>query len=270
MSELARDGVRLWYTEAGSGAPPLLFAHGWCCDHTYFAPQFEHFAKVHRVVSVDLRGHGKSDKPEQDYTIGGFADDVVWMSEQLGLEDVVVVGHSMGAGAALEAAARRPDAVIAAVLVDPIPVVRPPGIEEIVDPFVEQLRGMDYKRAAEEFIGAMLFVPTDNPDVKATIVEAMCAAPQHVMASAMEQNFKWDGEAAARACSVPVLTIASATPVGDIAKFRELTPQLVTGQTVGAGHFNQLLVPEQVNSMIECFLATTRLVRPSTDRALLH
>ena len=255
MSTLVRDGVRLWYEETGSGDPPILFAHGWCCDHTYFEPQIEHFEERHRVVAVDLRGHGQSDKPEQEYTIRTFAHDVVWISEQLGLAKVVLVGHSMGAGAALEAAAQRPDLIAAAVLVDPIPVVRPPGVEEIVDPLVEQLRSSDYKRAAEEFIGAMLFVPTDDPQLKERIVKSMCDTPQHVMASAMEQNFVWDGEAAAKACTVPVLTIASATPVGDIAKFRELCPHLVTGQTVGAGHFNQLLVPAQVNSMIERFLA---------------
>jgi len=66
---LERDGVKLHYEEAGAGDPPFVFVHGWCCNHTYFAPQFDHFAKNHRVVAVDLRGHGASDKPEQDYTI---------------------------------------------------------------------------------------------------------------------------------------------------------------------------------------------------------
>lgn len=80
MEFLSRDGVGLTYREQGSGSPPIFFVHGWCCDHTYFAPQFEHFTTNHRVISVDLRGHGESDKPEQDgdrrtvgeYTIGLF------------------------------------------------------------------------------------------------------------------------------------------------------------------------------------------------------
>lgn len=58
MEALSRDGVRLAYWEQGSGSPPMLFVHGWCCDHTYFAPQVEHFAANHRAISVDLRGHG--------------------------------------------------------------------------------------------------------------------------------------------------------------------------------------------------------------------
>lgn len=49
-------------------------------------------------------------------------------------------------------------------------------------------------------------------------------------------------------------TLSSGTPLSDIFRFQELTPQLVTGQTVGAGHFITLFVPEQVNAMIERFL----------------
>jgi pimeloyl-ACP methyl ester carboxylesterase len=44
MRQLERDGVALCYEETGEGEPPVLLVHGWCCDHTYFAPQFEYFA----------------------------------------------------------------------------------------------------------------------------------------------------------------------------------------------------------------------------------
>jgi len=76
MKALARGDVRLCYEESGTGSAPIVFVHGWCCDHSYFAPQFGYFAARHRVVSVDQRGHGESDKPVQDYTIEGFADDL--------------------------------------------------------------------------------------------------------------------------------------------------------------------------------------------------
>jgi pimeloyl-ACP methyl ester carboxylesterase len=54
VRRLERNGVALYYEEAGEGVPPVLLVHGWCCDHTYLAPQFEHFARRgHRVVAVD-------------------------------------------------------------------------------------------------------------------------------------------------------------------------------------------------------------------------
>ena len=80
MRSLRRDGVALFYEEAEGAEPPVLLVHGWCCDHTYFVPQFEHYAeRGHRVVAVDLRGHGRSDKPEGDYAMGVFADDLAWI-----------------------------------------------------------------------------------------------------------------------------------------------------------------------------------------------
>jgi hypothetical protein len=70
MKSLRRNGVALFYEEADGGEPPIVLVHGWCCDHSFFAPQIEHFARTrHRVVAVDLRGHGQSDKPEQPYTV---------------------------------------------------------------------------------------------------------------------------------------------------------------------------------------------------------
>lgn len=59
-------------------------------------------------MAVDLRGHGRSDKPHQAYTISGFADDLVWVLDELALERPFVVGHSMGGAVRLELAAERP------------------------------------------------------------------------------------------------------------------------------------------------------------------
>src|SRR5207245_8301950 len=96
MPTIDRDGVKLFYEASGSGDPPFVFVHGWTCNHTHFAPQIEHFAKDHRVVAVDLRGHGASGAPTQPYTVAAFADDVVWLCDALRIERPVLVGHSMG------------------------------------------------------------------------------------------------------------------------------------------------------------------------------
>ena len=66
-------------------------------------------------------------------------------------------------------------------------------------------------------------------------------------------------EGAARECKVPFLYLAAAAPLADFAKLRQLCPHVVIGQTVGAGHFHQLEVPDQVNAMIERFLQVSKL-----------
>jgi hypothetical protein len=76
MNTLDRKGITLAYQEAGSGTSPVLLVHGFGCDHTFLLPQLRFLGDRRRTVTVDLRGHGASDAPKQDYTMAGFADDL--------------------------------------------------------------------------------------------------------------------------------------------------------------------------------------------------
>src|SRR5687767_8021988 len=107
MQKVLRGGVALAYDEQGQGSPPILLVHGWSCDHRYVAPQVEQFSQKHRTIAVDLRGHGESDAPHQEYTMSAFADDLAWLCRELRVEKPIVVGHSMGAVIALQLAAER-------------------------------------------------------------------------------------------------------------------------------------------------------------------
>ncbi len=251
MQTLNRDGVNLAYREAGSGAPPLLLVHGFCGDHTHLSPQFDYFRRNHRVVAVDRRGHGHSDKPEQAYTIEGFADDLAWLCRELGLYKPVVVVHSMGA-IGLELAARFPDLPAAVILLD-VPFSPPPEMQAGFQQLLAGLRSAAYRQVLHQTADNLIFLPTDNQQQKASLVAAMANVPQQVMVSTWENFLAHNTEAAAAKCRVPVLHLHSIFPA-NLARLRELCPQLVTGQTVGAGHFLQLEVPEQVNAMIDRFL----------------
>ncbi|MGH3311412.1 MAG: alpha/beta fold hydrolase, partial [Streptomyces sp.] len=118
--------VRLAYHSAGDGGTPIVFVHGASCDRSYFAPQFTHFARSHAVAALDLRGHGDSTRPDPAvpgaYDVAAFADDTFAVAAAAGFDRPVVIGHSLGGLVALACAAR-PDAVRAAVLVDPAPIL---------------------------------------------------------------------------------------------------------------------------------------------------
>ena len=260
MEALSWDGVRLAYRDQGSGSPPMLFVHGWCCDHTYFAPQIEHFSARHRVISVDLRGHGESDKPEQDYTIGGFADDLAWMIGQLELEPPVIVGHSMGGVIAFEMAARHSACVGAVVGVD-APMIPANSLGNRAAGLLEGLKKSGYQDVVRGFVKGM-FLPTDDAERKVQIADHMAQAPQHVMVSALEETLiNYDTGASAASCTRPALLINSNPHSVNIDRLSELCPQVAFGQTVGSGHFNQLEVPEQVNAMIERFIQVSPIAR---------
>ncbi len=54
MPHATRDDLSLYYERAGAGDPTFVFVHGWCCDHTFFAPQYEHFQATSSVMTYDL------------------------------------------------------------------------------------------------------------------------------------------------------------------------------------------------------------------------
>ncbi len=94
----ARDGVRLFHRDWGSGQP-VLFVHSWALDHTIWNYQTL-FLGQHgfRCVAFDWRGHGRSDAPATGYDLDSFADDIAAIIESLDLHNVVLVGHSSGGG----------------------------------------------------------------------------------------------------------------------------------------------------------------------------
>ena len=256
MQSAERNGVRLCFEAKQGGGAPVVLVHGWCCDHTYFAPQFEHFAKEGRtVVALDLSGHGASDKPRQRYTMQGFADDVAFVCGHLGLTKAVVVGHSMGGIVAFDFASRYPELASALIMLDSA-VVLPAASRAVLPKFLADLGGADYRQAIRTFVAGTLFLPTDDPGRKERIIEGMTSAPQHVAVSAYQALADYDAEKAARVAA-PSLFIAANEPHprADINRVRELLPALAFGQTVGSGHFCQLEVPDQVNAMMDRFLA---------------
>lgn len=255
MPYLTRDGVKLYYEEAGvaaAGQPALVFVHGWCCNHTHFAPQFEHFKSTHRVVAVDLRGHGDSDKPVEDYTMPLFADDVAFVCRELGIERAVAIGHSMGGNVVTAMAVRHPDLVQAAVGVDTA-LFTSEGARQRLTPRIEAMSKPDYLEAALAMVNSM-FLPWDDAERCETIRQGMTSVPQHTMVSAMQGNLAQTAESLGT-IKTPFLLISAGWVPVDLAAIRQVIPDLRYGQTFGSGHFCMLEVPDQVNAMIEHFLA---------------
>lgn len=92
------DKCKIYYEEHGSGEP-LIFIHGWSCNHQFFKYQIEEFARNYRVILYDFRGHGQSDRSEsteRGMCLKRFAADLHELIEHLGLEEAYAVGWSMG------------------------------------------------------------------------------------------------------------------------------------------------------------------------------
>jgi pimeloyl-ACP methyl ester carboxylesterase len=109
-------GHRRAYVTAGSG-PALLLLHGLGCNHTTWLPVIDALARRYTVIAPDLLGHGASDKPRADYSVGGFANGMRDLLTVLGVDKATVVGHSFGGGVAMQFAYQFPERTERLVLV---------------------------------------------------------------------------------------------------------------------------------------------------------
>jgi pimeloyl-ACP methyl ester carboxylesterase len=251
MHFLKKDNVALAYEDTNTDLPPLVLVHGCGLDHRSLTRQTKFFSRSHRVISVDLRGHGESDAPYQDYTMAAFAEDLAWLCTELTLVKPIVVGHSMGGNVALELAARYPEVLSSLVMIDS--VVLPPQalLDTLPSQFAEALAGPHYLDAYRQSLSA-LCLPTDKQSLQ--LISSL-DIPKHVLVSALPNHTtNYDASSAATACHVPIAYIFSIMPFLDLPRFESLTPQLVSARTLGSGHFSPVEVPDQVNAMIAQFI----------------
>jgi 2-(acetamidomethylene)succinate hydrolase len=122
--------VDIAFRMRGEG-PAVVLLHGTSANHAVWQPVGDALAGRARVIAVDQRGHGRSDKPGSGYTGIRFADDVVTVLDALGIDRAVVAGHSLGGRNAWVAAARHPDRVAAAVVVDYTPYVEAEVLDDL-------------------------------------------------------------------------------------------------------------------------------------------
>jgi len=101
-----RDGQKLFFVDKGAGRP-VVFIHGWTLSSAIWRAQTDWLAQRGlRAIAYDRRGHGQSSKPDSGYDYDALTADLAILIERLDLRDVVLVGHSMGAGEVVRYLAR--------------------------------------------------------------------------------------------------------------------------------------------------------------------
>lgn len=251
-----RDASRLNAVEWGAGEPSILCIHGLGGDHRFFGPQIEHFAPRHRVVAVDLRGHGDSEGPPPRDAIRAFAADVAWQCQQLDLGTPIVVGHSRGGHVAAQLAADFPGAVSGLVFLDSSLIFPEDRLDSLED-LAESFRGPQFRTAFRSFAESY-FVHSDDAALRDDVVDVMTSLDQPFLLAFGAALGAWRAHQVLPRCGVPSLYIG-AREHPEFRRLHELAPSLRYAQTVGAGHFLQLEVPAQVNAMIERFMTVSAL-----------
>jgi pimeloyl-ACP methyl ester carboxylesterase len=247
---ISADGVPIHYDMQGNGTAALVFVHGWCCDRHYWDRQVRHFVPQHTVVTLDLAGHGASGQARTQWTMEAFGQDVIAVVEQLGLEQVVLIGHAMSGAVIVEAARHLPTAVIGVVGVDTWRGVEQPRTPAQVAELLAPLRA-SFVEATRTFVRSM-FVPTLEPALVEHVVAAMSVTPPHIGISAAEEFWSHDRklQTGLQAVKVPKIAINSETwRATNIEAARRYGIEVVLMS--GVGHFVMMEDPQTFNRLLD-------------------
>lgn len=246
-------GLHIAYDDAGAGMPAVVLIHGAFANRSHVVPQLAHLALRHRVVALDLRGHGDSDVPSGGFRVRDFAEDVIAVCEAAAVDRAVLCGHSrLGGGIALDVASAKPDLVAGIAMLDAA-MLYPAGIrEQALTNLVPALEGEGWVDTLRAFF-ARTFGPYDSPALKAKVMEEIGRAPAHMAAPLMRDLLSEDFTAQLSSGEYPLLFVHAKAPT-DVARLQQLRPDVQLGSVVGSGHYLTLAIPDQVNAMLDRFL----------------
>lgn len=246
---ISADGLPLAFSDTGVGDVAVVLIHGWMCDRTYWDAQVPHLADRYRVVAIDLGGHGESGIEREGWPLRAYARDVVAVVDHLGLEPVILVGHSMGGPVAVEAGALLGDRVLGVVGVDTFQNVEAKYDPEQVAPMLEALKS-DFPTACDGFVRGMFRADAD-PALVGKVAGDMCSGPAEVGTALMEQLVTYDQAAPFATLTVPVRSINADLWPTDVEANRRHHADFDAVIIPGAGHFLMMERPEAFNAALD-------------------
>jgi non-heme chloroperoxidase len=202
------DGVRLRLCDRGRGERTFVLVHGWKQSHRLFDPAIARLAERHRVVAFDLRGMGESDKPNSRYDFDELADDLRFVLEALDLDDVTLVGWSMGCTVSLSHLRSGAPRVARLALVNgPLRLTRAPdfpyGLEpERLDGYIENL-ARNWPLNERPFAAESLLEP--DPEHLDWLVRIALQTPLDIALRLVREQARLDLRGVVESLEVPVL-----------------------------------------------------------------
>jgi pimeloyl-ACP methyl ester carboxylesterase len=260
-----RSGMKIRVVERGDPtSPPVLLIHGWGCSVFVFRRNMPALADAgFRVIAVDLKGHGLSDKPvvADEYTIDSLVEHLLEILDALGLERPALAGHSLGASLIYHFATKNPQRVRCMGLLSPVgltgvslmwlyraltPRLLTPIIQQINPRMIVKMalmrvygkRGHFTERDVEEFLA-----PSQFPEFSLAMRQLL-------------HHYDWNAATQRRLAVVdlPAVgvwgTLDHLMPDDGMGIYLSLVPRIVLHAIVDAGHLITEETPDEVNSAL--------------------
>ncbi|MCS7171960.1 MAG: alpha/beta hydrolase [Armatimonadetes bacterium] len=250
-----------WYCEDAGDGLPVLLLHGFPLSSEIWSPLRDALVARYRMVTPDLRGFGRSDKPEGSYTMESLAEDVLELADALGLDRFVLGGHSMGGYIAFRIAARAPGRLLGLVLVctraeadteegkarrrQAIQTIRTEGPRPFLETFLPNLLGATTKAS--------------RPELLKRLHEIAASVPAHVLVGCLEGMMERpSSHELLPSLRMPVLVVAgeedAVTPPESARTMAEGFPRAQLTFLPRCGHTPSLEAPEALAQALSQFL----------------
>ena len=248
-------------------AQPILFAHGFGCDQNmwrYVAPEF---AGSYRVVTFDHVGSGGSDlsayRAERYSTLDGYADDVLEICHELGLRDVIFVGHSVAAMIGARAAIREPGLFAALVMVGPSPrYIDDDGYAGgfAAEDIRELLESLDSNYLGwSSAMAPVIMGNADRPELGEELTNSFCRTDPAVARDFARVTFLSDSRADLPLIATPTLVLQCSDDVIAPTYVGDYVHAQIAGSTLkrlhAVGHCPNLSAPAETTAAIREYLA---------------
>jgi pimeloyl-ACP methyl ester carboxylesterase len=246
-------------------APTILLVHCFSCAINWWGRMMPRLDRTHRVIAVDLLGHGGSEKPTSGYTIPNQADLVAQALARLGASRVEAVGHSLGGSVVTALAERSPQLVERVVIIDTPPTHHEASLGLIANAAFAPVIGQALWRIKPDFAVRkgleVAFAPGfDVPDEFVEDVNRMTYSSYHDSPSGSDDYSKEEGlDRRMKATGKPLMVLMGAEeqivedPAARLAEYRRTYPGTETRLIQGAGHSPNVEKPAETAALILAF-----------------
>ncbi len=238
--------------DGGTGGVPVVFVPSYAGSTAHWNAQLDHLRTTRRAIAIDLRGHGKSDAPaNNDFAIDSLADDIGAVLDDLRLNKVVLVGHSMGGSAALAYAGKHPDRVAGLVL-----VTSPGKLPEAQGKQILAALEADYDNTMTAYWNKLL--TGARPKVKTQVQRDMKRIKRDASMAMITASMTYDPTPALKSFNGPkwvIITPANKQP----SDLQNLVPGITVNEVKGTSHWVQMDKPGVVNTLLDEVLGSDSL-----------
>ena len=248
---ISDDGVMINYYIKGSEKEALVFVHGYSCSSEYWWPQLEYFSKDHTVIAVDIGGHGKSGLNRKEYNMDSFGNDISSVIEHLDLEEVVLIGHSMGGPVIVKAANNLGLKTRLIIGVDTFHDLTTEGIGGFARMAVNTMFKLFYDSMTEKSINDFFINETDK-DLQRWVRNDALKSPKSISQGTLDALLTMNYPQSLSGLTVPIIALnARSFRETKIETNMDIYEDLQIEFMENVGHFIMLEKPDEFNIWLE-------------------